>query len=44
MIIEISPNLLRVYAPNLLEWISNAWKLIDPLERLADSFKRIEIT
>ena len=37
-------RLLRVYAPNPLDWHSNVWNLIDLLERHADSCKRIETT
>ena len=37
-------RLLRVYAPNLFDWHSNVWNLVDPFERYANSYKRIETT
>ena len=35
---------LRVYAPNPSDRHSNVWDLIDPFERHANSYKRIETT
>ena len=37
-------RLLLVYTPNLFDWHSNIWDLIDPLERHANSYKRKEAT
>ena len=37
-------RLLRVYALNPFDWHSNAWDLIDPFERHANSYKWIETT
>ena len=37
-------RLLRVYTPNPFYWHSNVWDLIDPFERHANSYKRIETT
>ena len=37
-------RLLRIYTPNLFDWHSNVWHLIDQLERHANSYKRIETT
>ena len=37
-------RLLLVYIPNLFNWHSNVWDLIDPLKRHANSYKQIETT
>ena len=37
-------RLLRVYDSSPFDWHSNVWDLIDPIERHANLYKRIETT
>ena len=42
--IQTLSDFLHVYAPNLIDWNSNIWKLIELFECCANSFKQIEMT